>query len=267
MSFENSTIGVGIFTILIALVAAGVLLVLGYDTAGQIVFLIGFFAGFMVLLYPSLFPETKSQTQTEKVQHEMEDFRKRLSVLIAEGTSVVQSIESTSFIISFGRVVLPYILKEEELDDVSNFIESLNLPSPVHQVYVRYIQWNRDCETFFSDFGLEKSFQFGEFVRIRREASKEISRENPDQRRILLKIKDQLSIVDSLSKLNLAKLQKEIPQKKTRRKQIFVLAYVLICLIADAILFLKISFYVIGVMTLEAAILFGSPKLLEWLRS
>jgi hypothetical protein len=106
-------------------------------------------------------------------------------------------------------------------------------------------------------------------VRLRREISKEISKENPNQRAILLKIKEQLSIVDSLSKPNLIKLHREqIPsRKKAGLKLVFVLAYVLTCLVVDIVLCFYITYYyVIALATLEAAILFGSPKLLEWIQ-
>jgi hypothetical protein len=203
----------------------------------------------------------------------MEDFKKRLSLLIAEGSSIVQGVESTSFMISLGKIVLPYVLEREDLESLGNFVEVLNLPSPVHQVYIRYIQWNRDCETFFLDFGLEKSFQFGEFVRIRKEVSKEILKENPYQRAILLRIKEQLSIIDGLSKLNLAQLQKG--QKKTnasskikpRKKLVFIATYILACLIADVILYGVIDGYVFAIIGAEVAILFGMPKLIEWIHA
>jgi len=200
----------------------------------------------------------------------MEDFKKRLTLLIAEGSSIVQGVESTSFIISLGKIVLPYVLEREDLESLGNFVEALSLPSPVHQVYIRYIQWNRDCEAFFLDFGLEKSFQFGEFVRIRKEISKEILKENPYQRAIL-KIKEQLSIIDNLSKLNLNKLKEEQKKKsiskKTRRKLVFTAIYASACLVADTLLYGVVNGYIVAIIGVEVAILLGLPKLLEWIRS
>ncbi|NIO38666.1 hypothetical protein GTO27_13370 [Candidatus Bathyarchaeota archaeon] len=203
----------------------------------------------------------------------MADFKTQLASLLTEGNSIAQSVESTAFMLSLGKAVAPHVLEEEELEDFEEFIETLDLPSPVHQVYVRYIKWNRDCESFFRNLGLSKSFQFREFVRLRKEVSRESSKKSPYQRKILLKISEQLSVLDSLYKLNLERLGKEakkpraIPQsrKQRKRKLFLTLFYLIGCILVDIILFPIITLYVIGLIAAEATILFGIPKLLEWL--
>jgi hypothetical protein len=145
---QKKVSSVGIYVILASIVAAGVLMILYYNVAGSIVFLIGFFVGLMVMLYPALFSGTETE-QKRISQANTEDFKKRLSLIISEGSSIVQGVESTSFIIHLGKVVLPFVLERKDLDSLESFVEALNLPSPVHQIYLRYIQWNRDCESFF----------------------------------------------------------------------------------------------------------------------
>jgi hypothetical protein len=200
----------------------------------------------------------------------MEDFRKRISSLVAEGSSIVQSVESTSFIINLSKVVLPYVFQEEDLESLEDFVETLNLPSPVHQVYIRYIQWNRDCEAFFSDYRLTKSSQFKEFVELRKKASQEILKESPYQRAILLRIQEQLSLIDNLSKLNLESVkakQKGVGFVRLRTKLLFTVVYIAACAIVDYFSYYAVGLVVIGIIGVEAAILMGIPKLLEWLGS
>ena len=203
----------------------------------------------------------------------MADFKTQLTSLLAEGDSIVKSVESSSFMISLAKAVAPYAFEEEELEDLESLIETLDLPSPVHQVYVRYTKWNRGCESFFTDFGLDKSFQFKDFVRLRKEISREISKKSPYQRAILLKIKEQMSILDSLYKLDLEKPSEDAKKPEVvnehrpprRKKWLLILSYVLGCVLFDIILFPMITVYIIGLIAVEVTILFGIPKLLEWL--
>jgi len=52
----------------------------------------------------------------------------------------------------------------------------------------------------------------------------------------------------------------------SNRKIIAVCTYVAACIIVDSFLFLTIGWNVIGLIGVEAAILFGFPKLVEWLK-
>jgi len=202
----------------------------------------------------------------------MTDFKTQLASLLAEGDSIVQSVKSTSFLISLAKAVAPHVIDEEDLEDLEELVETLDLPSPVHQVYVRYLKWNRDCELFFTNFGLGKSFQFKDFVRLRKEVGREISKKSPYRRAILLRIKEQLSILDSLYKLDIEKLKKETKKLKAtpkkanqrRKKLLLTLFYVLGCIFVDVLLFPMITLYVIGLIAVEVTVLFGIPKLLEW---
>lgn len=203
----------------------------------------------------------------------MADFKTQLASLLNDGDSIVQSVQTISFMISLAKAAAPHVLEEEDLEDLEEFIETFDLPSPVHQVYVRYIKWNRNCESFFTNFGLGESFQFREFVSLRKEVGREISKKSPYQRAMLLKIREQLSILDSLYRLNIEKLRTKTEKtkitpktgNKRKRKLWLTFFYILVCILVDALLFPLITLYVIGLVAVEVTFLLGVPKLLEWL--
>lgn len=210
----------------------------------------------------------------------MQDFRTQLMSLLAEGNAIVQTVESDSFIRSLAKAVAPYAVEREDLEDLEEFVESLDLSSPIHQIYMRYIKWNRDCESVLANSGLSKSLQFREFVRLRREVAREIAKKSPFQRAILLKIKEQLATLDSLQKVNIEQLREETrpkatPKRSSKRSKrwiqrnerlLLTLFYVFCCVAFDALLFPIITVYVIGLIAVEVTILLGIPKLLEWLK-
>lgn len=152
----------------------------------------------------------------------MEDFRTRLIALLTEGQSIVQSVQSTSFMISLAKAVAPYYLESEDLETLDKLIETLDLSNPVHQTYARYINWNKNCEAFFANSGLGKSLQSGEFTKLRKEAVGQILKKSPNQKIMLFRIREQLAILDSLTKLNVDQLRKETTPKqipKTRSQR------------------------------------------------
>ena len=118
-----------------------------------------------------------------------------------------------------------------------------------------------------------RSYYFREFVRLRKEVSRVFLKRNAPQRIIITKIEEQTSILTSLSRMDLQKTKRrESPRKSVRtpkrtpKKHYFVMGYLISCAILDVLMSPLVGTYILAVVGVEATILFGLPRLLEWMK-
>jgi len=201
----------------------------------------------------------------------------QLITFIREGDAICIKIREQigqQAILSLGKLAAYFLLSDDDWDtlqDITDSITKLNLPKPIQDVYINYVRWNRSCDDLFRKCRWKSDDRVKDFGKLRRDFGEKISKRNPDLKFLEALITDQVAILKSL--LNeppktVERAKKTIPKKKgwSTRKVIGVGTYITACIILDSILFLMIGWGIIGLVGVEAAFLFGFPKLIEWLK-
>ena len=164
------------------------------------------------------------------------------------------------------------MLDDEEWDalqDLEGYVKGVKLPTPIQNIYLSYISWNRNSDSFFNKLQWLKDKRTKDFGLLRKEFGKEISKKEPRLELLNAKVVEQVALLKSLLEQPPKGEKKGTvkPKKSWRNIRLtYIIAYLILCSVIDILLLPLIQWYILGIISIEIAIFFGLPRMIEWVR-